>query len=1342
MSQGSNLADFNDPNINTYTETANNGASGTFTVTEEKKAVKIAIVVGEYTTPGEGEYLDDEYGEYVMKCFSAVYTIDENAGEITLPKADPPTFSIADGSQVEAGTTVELLPRGDKIFFALGSKDTKPVSYTEYNRINTPIKITSDTTVWAYRTADGHTESDTVKASYTVIAPVPVKPAAPVFSPAAGEVSAGTKVRILAEEADNILVAVGQTESSALNFEMQNSGYEITVDEALTIKAFSVKAGVSSDTVKASYTIRSVQPSDPDKATILLVVDGTNSPYLDRHQYQILLDAAHQISDTYKIDLEQPYLDASILPRLYAAADATLPAGIGADNLAVGVNPDEQASVTVEPGLYDILLLQSYNASWMDKDILRSVYDGEGADDGPFYIDNLTLAAGGTYLFKVFFDKAGAHAILSANTDLQLTDVLGENKPSCELDSLALSLSIDNIGLENVTGYDVYYTTGNNDTVKERVDETLAAGSATVYTFRQKIALRNGEKTLIKAGILLPDDNTLLNNTGEYTAFFSGASPLPVQMETDKMQSAKTNDWTLDQNKALVASKEASTPVFSSCFHVESAGTYRLTYENICGKFVQTPSGTILFNNVDIYRIHVGKTSGNWTEWPVILTDSTIAGVSTTDEFDPKEVSFDIAEPGDYAFCIYADRVNDRNNLKFRNMAVEKVEDFSVRLNNLTVHSPRIVPQDWGNASYKTTVNIENRGLEKLDNATLSISVNGTETYQSTVSLGIDTSTDLTFETPVSGFKKDDIIRITGEVLLDAKSIGKGVAEPAEITVSENTAAFDYMTDFSDIKTLQSYTGGLVGIIFPVVKTDTLTGISCGWGAMEENTDISIAIHKVTVSQDEISMGQTVYENVVRRGVSSGLTTYNIPAFLLEPGNYFISVEQIDRISFALAMDEHPDGGFHVYDKTEKNWKYLTQAGYPVIRAVFGSNGSLKQKDASITAISKPIAGGIFANNEPIVVSVRNNGTETVEIPVYVRVDNTLLDSKSVTLEPYASSDLTFSADLAATEQNRNIIITAFTTLDGDEDLSNDTLTKKVISMVPADPYRMDFESCLDFATEGLNPAWTSVSLDKTPVAPLRHVLEHEFHYVEFPGSETDLGFIAFNPLNTEPSMVLYEYYEHCRSHSGQRFGVALGNNDYSPKDDWLISPKLKMPAKNTQLSMWVKSFDRVFKETYEIWVSEGSNDPTSEDFVLLYPAEDEDEELIAPTEWTQVVFDLGRYNAKEIHVAIRCNTADAPMFMIDDIVIGENAGNEEDQQADFRLTVYPNPAKEMVMVLSPDAAITSVAIFNLSGHMVHQASRLNTENYRFNASSLTSGMYFVRVTTDRGIAIRKFVIR
>ncbi|MCM1530865.1 MAG: T9SS type A sorting domain-containing protein [Bacteroides sp.] len=1083
---------------------------------------------------------------------------------------------------------------------------------------------------------------------------------------------------------------------------------------------------------------------EPTKATVRLVVDGENNPYMDRNQYQLLLDNQHKLADTYKEDLSYIgyYMDQSILPRLYESASATIPAGLSATNLATGVNPDAEASISVEPGLYDIFLLQSYE--WNETtDVIRNVLD-QGTSN-PFYVDDLSLEAGQTYTFQITFRKDGAHAMLIVPVDLQLDAIMGSEKPSCEAEDMEVRLAISNIGSNNVSQIKAYYAVGT-DTVRETFNTVLAPDKSAVVTFTQKLHLENGVAKQVKAGIMAEGETETANNYGQYTALYVETSELPLQVDTRKMHAPKAEDWALDQNGALTASKGASTPAFSPCFRVENAGTFRLSYEYISGRSVIFPDGEVLVYNVDVHKIRIGKTSENWQDWKVIEADSTITGSSNYDEFTVNEVVFKLDEPGDYAFCIYAERVNDQDNLKFRNILMQEVSDFSARL-NIELNIPRIIPQDWTNASWTVPVKIENRGLKKLDNAVLVMSVNGTEAKREPFSLDSAKTTEIAIEVPVPGLKTNDAITISAEVLAGTESAGKANAKSVP-EVSQNVAAFDNISDYSQAKILESGSiGSRIGLIYPVMKKDTLTAITVGWGEMTENKDINIAIQRVKMSGNEIEARELIYETKTRRGMLAGERTYSLPGFLLEPGYYFISVEQLGLDGFRLAVDASENGSFMLFDKDKETWTAKTEAGYPAIRAVFGSDATLYNKDASVEAISQPLAGGVFSDNEPIMVSVRNNGIEKVEIPVRVRVDDLVLDAtETVTLEPYTSGIVSFKANLAAKNENRNITITAFTTLANDENTLNDSLTKEVISLVPADPYIMDFESSLDFATEGLNPSWTSLSLDQTPVLPLRHVLEAQFHYIEFPGCETDLGFVVFNPVTTEPSMLLYEYYNSCRSHSGSRFGASLGINDGDmPKDDWLISPKLKMPASNTQLSMWVKSFDKTYKESYEIWVSEGNGDPRAGDFYMVYP--EGADELRASSDWENVTFKLDQYNNQEIHIAIRCVSLDAPMFMIDDIVIGDGSnipsGNENAQDANFRISVYPNPVKDMVSFVSPDVNIDEVVIFNATGNQLHRsAGNLNTNNYRYNVGGLVSGLYFARISTERGVTVKRFIVR
>ena len=76
-------------------------------------------------------------------------------------------------------------------------------------------------------------------------------------------------------------------------------------------------------------------------------------------------------------------------------------------------------------------------------------------------------------------------------------------------------------------------------------------------------------------------------------------------------------------------------------------------------------------------------------------------------------------------------------------------------------------------------------------------------------------------------------------------------------------------------------------------------------------------------------------------------------------------------------------------------------------------------------------------------------------------------------------------------------------------------------------------------------------------------------------------------------------------------------------------------------------------------------------------------------------------------------------------------------------VTLYPNPATEMVSVAVSDAniMITGVEVYNVYGQLINTI--VSTENpLRINVSGLADGMYYVRVTTDNGVVTKNFVKR
>ena len=84
--------------------------------------------------------------------------------------------------------------------------------------------------------------------------------------------------------------------------------------------------------------------------------------------------------------------------------------------------------------------------------------------------------------------------------------------------------------------------------------------------------------------------------------------------------------------------------------------------------------------------------------------------------------------------------------------------------------------------------------------------------------------------------------------------------------------------------------------------------------------------------------------------------------------------------------------------------------------------------------------------------------------------------------------------------------------------------------MAEADPYRLDFEQCLTFATDRMNPVWMSV--DKDGGLPGGY---GSWASCRMAGSDKPFGFVAFNPMATNP--VIYDFFT---GYHGRRFGASF----------------------------------------------------------------------------------------------------------------------------------------------------------------------------------------------------------
>ena len=72
-------------------------------------------------------------------------------------------------------------------------------------------------------------------------------------------------------------------------------------------------------------------------------------------------------------------------------------------------------------------------------------------------------------------------------------------------------------------------------------------------------------------------------------------------------------------------------------------------------------------------------------------------------------------------------------------------------------------------------------------------------------------------------------------------------------------------------------------------------------------------------------------------------------------------------------------------------------------------------------------------------------------------------------------------------------------------------------------------------------------------------------------------------------------------------------------------------------------------------------------------------------------------------------------------------------------INVYPNPAKDILNVNVSNDRIRNLLIYDLAGQAVYNLSDLHGQS-QINIGHLSNGIYLLKVETDSGISIAKFI--
>lgn len=179
----------------------------------------------------------------------------------------------------------------------------------------------------------------------------------------------------------------------------------------------------------------------------------------------------------------------------------------------------------------------------------------------------------------------------------------------------------------------------------------------------------------------------------------------------------------------------------------------------------------------------------------------------------------------------------------------------------------------------------------------------------------------------------------------------------------------------------------------------------------------------------------------------------------------------------------------------------------------------------------------------------------------------------------------------------------------------------------------------------------------------------------------------------------------------------------------WLITPQLELGTFGNSISWNAKSHDASFPDDYLVLVSITDTELESFTDTIGYIQEEY-------AEWTTRTVNLSTkgYDGLSIYIAFVNVTNDGFKLYLDDIEAWKEDPLSINEQVNVQVNAFPNPFTNKVTV-SCDCVVKKMYLVNFSGQEIQQvdSSTLLTEE-------LSSGVYFLRIDTDKGVYTQKII--
>ena len=132
----------------------------------------------------------------------------------------------------------------------------------------------------------------------------------------------------------------------------------------------------------------------------------------------------------------------------------------------------------------------------------------------------------------------------------------------------------------------------------------------------------------------------------------------------------------------------------------------------------------------------------------------------------------------------------------------------------------------------------------------------------------------------------------------------------------------------------------------------------------------------------------------------------------------------------------------------------------------------------------------------------------------------------------------------------------------------------------------------------------------------------------------------------------------------------------------------------------------------------------------------------LSDTEWTKFSFDINREGLTRMYFTPTLPNDGDTRFWMDDLVIrtvipGQPSSIERSEKGN--VSIYPNPSSDHIMVIVKGGSAGRIDIYNLAGQLI--TSKTGVSNVQqIEIGHLDSGVYMLKVETETGVSLHKFV--